>query len=81
MNYGNGIDGDGDDAWSDGGRELRGVYGAAGDGGRVVTATLELVEDEGVFAAEYVPFVAGVHRLNVTHQVTESLQRRDDKRE
>ena len=48
---------------------LRGVYGAAGSGGKVVTGTLEYVPEDGVFAAEYTPFVAGTHRLSVTFQV------------
>lgn len=60
----------GEESSSEGGR-LGGVFGAAGSGGRVVTATVEYLEREGVFVAEYVPFVAGIHRLNVTFQVRE----------
>lgn len=52
-----------------GGYNLDGVYRAAGSGGKVVTGTLEFISDEGIFTAEYVPFVAGTHRLNVTFQV------------
>lgn len=48
---------------------LGGVHGSAGSGGKVVTGTVELVREEGVLAAEYVPFVAGTHLLNVTFQV------------
>lgn len=61
-----------DNSGSDGEHTLGGVYGAAGTGGRVVTASLDIVQevDESeVFLATYVPFVAGTHSLNVTYQV------------
>lgn len=58
-----------DDANSDGDTALDGVYGAAGSGGTVVTGTLEFDAENGVFLAEYVPFVAGTHLLNITFQV------------
>lgn len=61
-----------DNSGSDGEDNLGGVYGAAGSGGRVVAASLEVVEEpdeSGVFLATYVPFVAGTHLLNVTYQV------------
>lgn len=58
-----------DDANSDGDSTLDGVYGAAGSGGTVVTGTLEFDAESGMFLAEYVPFVAGTHLLNVTFQV------------
>lgn len=48
---------------------LGGVYGAAGSGGKVVTGTLEFIPEYGVFIAEYLPFMAGTHLLNVTFQV------------
>lgn len=51
---------------------LGGVYGAAGNGGKVVTASLEFSEDEdrpNGFLATYVPFIAGTHLLNVTYKV------------
>lgn len=53
----------------DGEETLDGVYGSAGSGGKVVAGTLVFVPEEGVFSAEYTPFVAGTHRLNVTFQV------------
>ncbi|CAM9128397.1 unnamed protein product, partial [Laminaria digitata] len=52
----------------DSGDTLGGVHGSAGSGGKVVTGTVELVLEEGVLVAEYVPFVAGTHLLNVTFQ-------------
>lgn len=58
-----------DEANSDENTVLDGVYGAAGSGGRVVMGTLEFDAESGVFSAEYVPFVAGTHLLNVTFQV------------
>lgn len=48
---------------------LGGVYGAAGSGGKVVTGTLEFIPEYGVFIAEYRPFMAGTHLLNVTFRV------------
>lgn len=56
-------DGDGDDT------TLDGVHGAAGNGGAVVTGSIEFDSASGVFVAEYVPFVAGTHLLSVTFQV------------
>lgn len=58
------------DANSDSDTALDGVYGSTGSGGTVVTGTLEFDAENGVFLAEYVPFVAGTHLLNVTFQVT-----------
>lgn len=52
------------------GTTLGGVYGAAGSGGAVVTGKLEFDAERGVFLAEYVPFVAGTHLLNVTFQAS-----------
>lgn len=48
---------------------LGGVYGSAGSGGKVVTGTMEFLPEYGVLIAEYLPFMAGTHLLNVTFQV------------
>lgn len=53
----------------DTGDTLGGVYGSAGSGGKVVTGSVELLLEQGVLSAEYMPFVAGTHLLNVTFQV------------
>lgn len=58
-----------DTNYANDGETLGGAYGAVGSGGRVVSGTLEFLEEGGVFMVEYVPFVAGTHLLNVTFQV------------
>lgn len=54
-------------------KTLGGFYGAAGAKGKVVTGSLEFVSKEGIYAVDYLPFLAGEHRLNVTFQAGRNI--------